>query len=1467
MIFRFLKKIFILSLLLSTAFSTFPSFLIEQSIRIAFNNNNVVDRVWLASSDSNVVDQFIPFQKVIDNLKVGTAFAVANGDGKIFYSISANTTPRTRDYVSSSNSFSGAVSTVAGGTALQSVIKASPTKDEMIAGYVNSSGTLQVMCWSGTAWTNEWSVALGGTGTTRRFDISYETNTGDAIVLYSTNTATTNELAYRTKAGASACGTANWSAATNLDPVRTSGIVQWVKLAYDKRSTSNLITAIWADANADLSAMVWTGSAWGNEPGSALATTLETASGATSNPDIESFDVEYESVSGDVMVVWGILAGANGTLGVNYATCTGGTSTCTWATVTTPPTWIDDATTLDISANPNSNEIVFASIGNAGADLQAGYWSGTAWTNTANLDTTATAPNAGMKLVSTGWLVSGATNRSVIVYYDSAATNIGWYIGNAGTFTVQPDFTVAPAFGNQMNYDIKLDPINKDRLVLSVNDGNFDIFAKQLIMTATPAFTWTNSDGSAAIEANTASNLYKTFDFEYNRYIPPSTTLATGSDPVASTIAPGAGATDVDLFTLQTSTSTEAITSVTVNLSTNSGIGTLAITDNANTVLGSTTTPVTGSNTITVTGMTANTTATTFKVRVTPLSHASMPAVPGASYAITAPVTGWAGSYAHIGSDTNTNALTIDNASPIGATSVSGTAGDTKNTINWTTSSSADFNTTSGSVVYRWTGVSAGAEVPAEGSTATIGALNGTATTACVVSSVASTPLSKIDGTGGSVECTTTALTNGQAYTYEVFQKDTNGNYDVGVLIGTFTPAVGVTVTSYTNTTETALNYAGACTGCGARIGGGAGFRQSITITGTGFGADPGVGNRSTASNNIKVGTKQIASANVTAWSATSITFLTDTNTAGDADADWGAEYGGPGVLTVTAGGGTSGGLNFFVFPQITSVTVPAGFGADTAREYSASDTDGVITLNGTRFGSPQGTGSVTILGSTATINSWATTSIDVQIPTAILDTTNTGNILMTQGTGTSGKTHTYANTLRILPRITGFTPTSGSEGSAVAVDGNHFCQTGTCPGAFSAGVNDVVFTSAVSATTFTSWTATTTTTAVPTGAVTGNVVLKSNSFASNALSFTVLSNTPASPTSLAQWGNIGLTQAIATGGVASTTPIYLSQLMEVPGITGGTLYPQFEVDPIGTAFTCGAGACAQATEGIGWAGPGPTTGTSSITVAGDVYHWQARTRHNKASVNYYSPWVSYGGNAENATDFQMDTTAPTITSVSSGTPGTNSATITWSTAGEIATTRVEYDTAGTFTGGYDCAGTAECTALTDTSPLVNAHSVSLSNLNSGTTYHYRVRSMDTARNEKIDPPTGDYTFTTSSTLSPSKTTRFHIMGNTTSFTGAATTTFSVTIPENATTTKSIFVEIRGLYVAGATPGMSVYVNSETARTYAMPPSQTSGIKILHPVTAVNLAPGTNTITITLNTGDTLHFASADIYLNYTYTP
>lgn len=440
-----------------------------------------------------------------------------NYDGLIIYGSGATTTPYWRSFNNTSNTFSSASALP---TLVSSprnfIIRTSPQKTEAIVGIGTSAGVLYVYCFDGTTWTQDWSVTIGGTSTTRRFDIAYENTTGNAVVLYSTNTATTNELNFRRKLGANSCGSANWGSATAFDPIRTSALVSWVKMTSNPIIGSNLIAAIWADWNKDLSGAIWNGTTFQNEMTSVGETSLEAINTGTSFPDVESFDLAYESVTGDLMTIWGTSSGANGTNGVRYRLCTGNSTTCTWGSITTPPTWIDDATNLDLSANPNTDEMVFASIGNAGADLQIGYWTGVGWTNTANVDITAQAPLAGTKLVATGWLTSGATKRSIVAYNNSATTTINWYTGNLGVFSVGSTFVPIPVFANpQKWYEIAINPKSKDQLMFTVSDNAFDLFAKRLVMTSVPGFTWTNSSGGTAVEINLGQATVKPFSFAY----------------------------------------------------------------------------------------------------------------------------------------------------------------------------------------------------------------------------------------------------------------------------------------------------------------------------------------------------------------------------------------------------------------------------------------------------------------------------------------------------------------------------------------------------------------------------------------------------------------------------------------------------------------------------------------------------------------------------------------------------------------------------------------------------------------------------------------------------------------------------------------------------------------------------------------------------------------------------------------
>ncbi len=423
-----------------------------------------------------------------------------------------STIPKYRTFNHVDNVFSAETGTFNATVGPTWLLRTSPTQHVALAGYYDVTGTLTIMCFNGTSWTQEFQAASGGVGNRHRFDIAFEKTSGDAMVIFSKGQHVFSQLGYRTKVGGTGCGS-GWAAEQLLDPLRTSNDIMYVKLAQDRRAGSDLLAVTWVDTSEDISAKIWSGSAWVNEPSSVTDNNLERVS---SSHDIENMDIEFESLSGDIMLVWSNALGGNGTNGARYRTCNGGIPMCTWGSVTTPPSFRDDATSLDIAANQNTDEIVFASIGNAGGDLQLGYWNGNGWTNTANVDTSCTAPYVASKLVSVGWLTLGSTTRSVAVYSDLNSTNINWYTGNAGVFTRQPDFVPANPIASPRGYmDIHMNPRDQAQLMYLTSDNSSRLFAKRLMLTGTSTFTWTNSDGGSALETTLPQRISSPFSFAF----------------------------------------------------------------------------------------------------------------------------------------------------------------------------------------------------------------------------------------------------------------------------------------------------------------------------------------------------------------------------------------------------------------------------------------------------------------------------------------------------------------------------------------------------------------------------------------------------------------------------------------------------------------------------------------------------------------------------------------------------------------------------------------------------------------------------------------------------------------------------------------------------------------------------------------------------------------------------------------
>jgi hypothetical protein len=503
-----------------------------------------------------------------------------------------------------------------------------------------------------------------------------------------------------------------------------------------------------------------------------------------------------------------------------------------------------------------------------------------------------------------------------------------------------------------------------------------------------------------------------------------------------------------------------------------------------------------------------------------------------------------------------------------------------------------------------------------------------------------------------------------------------------------------------------------------------------------------------------------------------------------------------------------------------------------------------------------------------------------LEVPTAISDSLYTGDIILTRTA--DSKANTY-NNFRILPRITSLVPSSGVETDPVQINGNHFCETGTCPtaGNRNTAADNITFYNGVSVpdADVSTWTHTQANVLVPIGAATGNVILRSNNYNSNGAAFTVLSATPGDPTSLGQY-KIDAITAISTGGGTNETTVKLKMTMDAS--VNDTLYPQVEVKIVTTAFDEtgvleGTGVSYTGTPVIGWVfAPGLVNGNS--------YHWRARIRRG----TYYSNWVSFGGNVENPPtnpadiDFYIDTAAPVITLGSDGTCTTASssitdlsATIVWITD-ENSTSQVEYGTDSNLAGS----------TLFPSSPSdsVTAHTVNLSGLTAATTYYFRVRSKDALNNEGISPAVSPYCSftTTAAVLRPMKTIEYYINQNTSQLTSpyaspTVTWPFIAYISETSPVIKSAFIEVSGVSSGDVDHDITIQVNTAASLVASLDSSlSTEAFTVLYSIPSpdtdlVIATPSSPTVSndlkITLGGASTTSLLSAKLILTYYYTP
>ena len=444
----------------------------------------------------------------------------AQGDGMIVYGEGTQTAPRYRSFLSAANSFLNEANANAASANVQHVIvKAAPAgsgRNEMIMGTLSSSGSLHIQRWNGSSWSSEWSDTVTG-GNLPAFDIAYEQSSGEAIVVYEDNNSTV-PFSYRIWNGSS------WETEQTYTSARTSAVTA---IALEPRSGTDEIGMAWGDVNLDLSADYWDGATntWKGEPSTALDTSLAVTGTATQLTNW-SFDLAFESTSGELQVVWG---SGTATASAEQVTRTAGAAG-TWGSIVTTNVAgsFEQKDDMELSADPNSDYIAYVNnSADSGNDAEAAIWNGSSWIQKSNFDTSVDDTLAGTFNNAVNWVTDGSQTYAVATYDDANAAGIDWvrYDKTANTaWAVQTDYTASP---NMSNVDDKMhrfrsNPFNGKELVWIGEDSNSDLIAKKLTQSGT-TLTWSDISGTVAVEDSLSVAAGTPADFAFNKYIPPVT--------------------------------------------------------------------------------------------------------------------------------------------------------------------------------------------------------------------------------------------------------------------------------------------------------------------------------------------------------------------------------------------------------------------------------------------------------------------------------------------------------------------------------------------------------------------------------------------------------------------------------------------------------------------------------------------------------------------------------------------------------------------------------------------------------------------------------------------------------------------------------------------------------------------------------------------------------------------------------
>jgi Mg-chelatase subunit ChlD len=353
------------------------------------------------------------------------------------------------------------------------VMQSNPVRNEIILGTLDTDKDLNVQVWDGISWgavqeisTNEYSSS------TRGFDIAFEENSGNAMVVYNNNS---NFPRYRLWNGSA------WSNETAVTSGPGSQKIKWVRLV--ARPNSNEILLAYLDSNENISAQIWNGSVWNNV--TKLTTTASTS-------DYQSFDAVYEQGTGKAKVVWGE---SNKSIRISTWNGTSWSAASTIFTDSYSPYWIK------LASDPKSNNILMGEE-NIDYDININEWNGSNWSSVLNIENDVGSYSRRIMDVA----FEGLSSKGLVVWGDKTTTpkyrkwdNNSW----------SGEFSASSHGGDDTRWvQLSPDPFS-NKMFLITSDKDDDINIQQ----------WNGSAWSNTTEVEkSSSDSYESFDLTYQRH-------------------------------------------------------------------------------------------------------------------------------------------------------------------------------------------------------------------------------------------------------------------------------------------------------------------------------------------------------------------------------------------------------------------------------------------------------------------------------------------------------------------------------------------------------------------------------------------------------------------------------------------------------------------------------------------------------------------------------------------------------------------------------------------------------------------------------------------------------------------------------------------------------------------------------------------------------------------------------------